>query len=64
MIAITPYQVADIAIDTLCKFGGVIPELPSRSVDDDEQAQFVAGVHKGGVLRAVSIPDDFHTCVA
>ena len=33
-------------------------------IDATAVADVIGIVHKGGVLRAVSIPDDFHTCVA
>jgi len=60
MIAVTAYQIAYVAIHTLCEFGSIIPELPPRSIDYDKQAKFVACVHEGRILRAMGIANHFH----
>ena len=60
VVAVAAHDIADIAIHTLCKFGRVIPELPAGRIDDHEQAQLIAGVHKSRILRTVSITDDLH----
>ena len=60
MIAVAAHDIADIAIHALRKFGRIIPELPAGRIDDHEQAQLVAGIHKGRVLRTVGVTDNLH----
>lgn len=58
VVAVTPHHVADVAVHALCEDRLLIPELPSRCVDNHEEPQLVAGIHKGGVLRIVGVADD------
>ncbi|KAF5047262.1 hypothetical protein DSECCO2_462200 [anaerobic digester metagenome] len=57
VVAVALDHVPDILIDALFKYRIFIPELPAGRVNNDEQAQFVAGVHKGRILRIVGITD-------
>ena len=61
MVAVTTYHLTDIIIYTFGKDGSLVPELPPRCVDDDKQAEFVTGIHKGGILRAMGIADNLES---
>ena len=63
MVTVATYQVTDIAVYPLGEFGSVVPELPARCIDDHEQTQFVAGIHKSRILRTVGVADHFHSDV-
>ena len=63
VVAITTYDIADITIHALRKFGRIIPELPAGRIDDHEQTQFVTGIHESRVLRAVGVTDNLHPCL-
>ena len=41
-----------------------VPVLPTWGSHDDEEAQLVAGIHKGGVLRIVGSTDDGEARIA
>ena len=64
MITVATDQIADVTVNALGKLGSVIPELPAWGIDNNEQAQFITGIHKGRVLRTMSVTDDFQTGVA
>ena len=60
MVPVPPHHIADIRIYPFPEFRGIVPELPARSVHYHEKAEFVTGIHKGGILGIVCVPDDFH----
>lgn len=64
MITVATDQIADVTVNALGKLGSVIPELPAWGIDNDEQAQFITGIHKGRVLRAMSVTNDLQAGVA
>ena len=61
MITVTAYQITYITIYTLCKFRGIIPELPARSIDYYKQTEFIACIHESRVLRTMGIADHLHS---
>lgn len=64
MVAIAAYEVTGVAENALGKLWCVVPELPPRNVVEHKKAQFIAGIHKGGVLRTVGVTDDFKSGIA
>ena len=61
VVSVPAHHLADVVIDSLGEYGVVVPELPSRNVVNDEKSQLVASIHKGGILWAVGVADDFQT---
>ena len=61
MVTVTAYQITYITIYTLCKFRGIIPKLPARSIDNYKQTEFIACIHESRVLRTMGIADHLHS---
>ena len=57
-VSISSYNVSDITIHIVGEARFRIPELPSRGIFDHKQSQFITSIHKGRVLRIMSISDD------
>ena len=57
-VSVSSYNVSDIIIHIVGEARFRIPELPSRGIFDHKQSQFITSIHKGRVLRIMSISDD------
>lgn len=64
MVAVAAYEVTGVIENALGKLWRVVPELPPRDVVEHKKAQFIAGIHKGWVLRTVGVADDFKSSIA
>ena len=63
MVAVTTYDFTGILEHTFCKQRVLVPILPARCSHDDEDTEFIAGIHERRVLRIVGSTDDVETCI-
>ena len=64
MVTVAAHHVSDVVVDALGKHRLVAPKLPAGRIDDDKETQFVARIHKSGILRIMGVSDDAQTRVA
>ena len=61
MVAVTTDDFTGILEHTLGKLRVLVPILPARCSHDDEDTEFIAGIHERRVLRIVGSTDDVET---
>ena len=64
MVAVPSNHIPDVAVYPLRKDRGIVPELPTRCIDNYKQSKFIASIHESRVLRAMCITNYFHPCIS
>ena len=60
MVSVATDNLPCVLMHQFAELRVLVPVLPSRCRHDDEEAQFVAGIHESRVLRIVGSSDDGH----